>query len=309
MQIQWYPGHMYKANKEFKKILPKVDLIIEVLDARIPYSSENPTVAELRGDKPCIKILNKNDLADPEKTQEWQDYLEQQHAVKTLAVNMNVPEKIKQIPALCKKLVPQKAKTDRGVHAMIMGIPNVGKSTLINILAGHKIAKTGNEPAVTKHQQRIDLKNGVVLVDTPGVLWPNIENEESGYRLATTGAIKDTAISYDDIGFYAAEYLIKNYSENLKERFQLDEVPETEYEFMEAIGKKRGCLRGGGDVDLEKICKILIAEFRSGALGGITMETPSMMEAEKVLVEEKRAKKKAKEEARNSKKKKRKKRK
>lgn len=306
MQIQWYPGHMYKANKEFKKILPKVDLIIEVLDARIPYSSENPMVAELRGDKPCIKILNKNDLADPVKIEEWQDYWEKQHEIKTLAVNMNEPDKIKQIPALCRKLVPHKAKTERGIHAMIMGIPNVGKSTLINILAGRTIAKTGNEPAVTKHQQRIDLNNGVVLVDTPGVLWPNIENEDSGYRLAATGAIKDTAISYDDVGFYAAEYLMEAYPENLKKRFLLDEVPETEMEFMEIIGKKRGCLRGGGDVDLEKISKILIAELRSGGLGGITMETPSMMETEKIIVEKKRAIKIAKEEARKKRRKKRK---
>ncbi|MEE9351291.1 MAG: ribosome biogenesis GTPase YlqF [Thiotrichaceae bacterium] len=304
MQIQWYPGHMYKANKEFKKVLPKIDVIIEILDARLPYSSENPMVAELRGDKPCIKILNKSDLADPERVQEWQDYLEQQDSIKTLSVTMNEPDKIKQIPALCRKLAPEKAKKDRGVHAMIMGIPNVGKSTLINILAGKKIAKTGNEPAVTKHQQRIDLNNGVVLLDTPGVLWPNIENEHSGYRLAATGAIKDTAITYDDIAFYAAEYLLPNYPESLKERFQLDELPETEMEFMEVIGKKRGCLRAGGNLDLEKISKIFIGELRSGGLGRITLETPSMMEVEKQAVEVKRAKKKAKEEAQKKKNKK-----
>ncbi len=302
MQIQWYPGHMYKANKEFKKILPKIDVIIEILDARLPYSSENPMVAELRGDKPCIKVLNKSDLADPIKTQEWQDYLEQQNVIRTLSVTMNEPDRIKQIPALCRKLAPKKAKTDRGVHAMIMGIPNVGKSTLINILAGQKIAKTGNEPAVTKHQQRIDLNTGVVLLDTPGVLWPNIENEHSGYRLAATGAIKDTAITYDDIAFYTAEYLLPNYPELLKKRFQLDELPETEMEFMETIGKKRGCLRAGGNLDLEKISKIFIAELRSGGLGRITMETPAMMEIEKQAVEIKRAKKKAKEEAKKNKK-------
>jgi len=305
MQIQWYPGHMYKANKEFKKVLPKIDVIIEILDARIPYSSENPMVAELRGDKPCIKVLNKSDLADPEKTQQWQDYFEQQDGIKTLSVTMHEKDKIKQIPALCRKLVPHKAKTDRGVHAMIMGIPNVGKSTLINILAGRMIAKTGNEPAVTKHQQRIDLNNGVVLLDTPGVLWPNIENEHSGYRLAATGAIKDTAIEYDDIAYYTAEYLLENYPEQLKKRYQLDELPETEAEFMEIIGKKRGCLRAGANLDVEKISKILIAELRSGELERITMETPSMMEVEKQAVEVKRAKKKAKEEAKDNKKKRR----
>ena len=305
MQIQWYPGHMYKANKEFKKILPKIDVIIEILDARLPYSSENPLVVELRGDKPCIKVLNKSDLADPEKTQVWQNYLEQEKAVKTLSVTMFETDKIKQISALCRKLVPGKASSDRGIHAMIMGIPNVGKSTLINILAGQKIAKTGNEPAVTKSQQRIDLNNGVVLLDTPGVLWPNIENEHSGYRLAATGAIKDTAIAYDDIAFYTAEYLLAHYPASLIKRFKLDELPETEMALMEVIGKKRGCLRAGGNLDLEKISKIFIAELRSGELGRVTMETPAMMEVEKEAVEIKRAKKKAKEEAKSKKGKKR----
>ena len=308
MQIQWYPGHMYKANKEFKKILPKIDVVIEILDARIPYSSENPMVAELRGDKPCIKVLNKSDLADPDKTQQWQDYFEQQESVKTLSVTMHETGRIKQIPALCRKLVPHKAHTDRGIHAMIMGIPNVGKSTLINILAGRMIAKTGNEPAVTKSQQRIDLNNGVVLLDTPGVLWPNIENEHSGYRLAATGAIKDTAIDYDDIAYYTAEYLLDNYPDRLKKRYGLDELPETEAEFMEIIGKKRGCLRAGANLDVEKISKILIAELRSGELENITLETPPMMEVEKQAVEVKREKKRIREEAKLNRKKKRRKR-
>ena len=308
MQIQWYPGHMYKANKEFKKVLPKIDVIIEILDARIPYSSENPMVAELRGDKPCIKVLNKSDLADPDKTQQWQDYFEQQESVKTLSVTMHETDRIKQIPALCRKLVPHKAHTDRGIHAMIMGIPNVGKSTLINILAGRMIAKTGNEPAVTKSQQRIDLNNGVVLLDTPGVLWPNIENEHSGYRLAATGAIKDTAIDYDDIAYYTAEYLLENYPDRLKKRYGLDELPETEAEFMEIIGKKRGCLRAGANLDVEKISKILIAELRSGELENITLETPPMMEVEKQAVEVKREKKRIREEAKLNRKKKRRKR-
>ncbi len=308
MQIQWYPGHMYKANKEFKKVLPKIDVIIEILDARIPYSSENPMVAELRGDKPCIKVLNKSDLADPDKTQQWQDYFEQQESVKTLSVTMHETDRIKQIPALCRKLVPHKAHTDRGIHAMIMGIPNVGKSTLINILAGRMIAKTGNEPAVTKSQQRIDLNNGVVLLDTPGVLWPNIENEHSGYRLAATGAIKDTAIDYDDIAYYTAEYLLDNYPDRLKKRYGLDELPETEAEFMEIIGKKRGCLRAGANLDVEKISKILIAELRSGELENITLETPPMMEVEKQAVEVKREKKRIREEAKLNRKKKRRKR-
>ena len=211
MLIQWYPGHMHKASKEVKLLMPQVDLIIEVLDARIPFSSQNPMIAALRGDKPTIKILSKSDLADPEMTQLWQTYLEQEHGVKTLAVTSQNPEKIRQLIDLCHKLFPDKAEDGKLINALIMGIPNVGKSTLINILASRTIAKTGNEPAVTKMQQRIDLGNGIILFDMPGLLWGNVENRNSGYRLATTGAIRDTAIDHDDIASFAAEVLLRQY--------------------------------------------------------------------------------------------------
>jgi len=299
MQIQWYPGHMYKANKEFKKILPQIDVIIEILDARIPYSSENPMVAELRGDKPCIKVLNKSDLADVALTGIWKEYWDKQLAIKSLVVNRDEPQKIAGLVELCKKLIPKKRGGDIAINAMIMGIPNVGKSTLINSLAGRGIAKTGNEPAVTKRQQRIDLKNGVVLLDTPGVLWPNIENPHSGYRLAATGAIKDTAIDYDDVAFYLAEVLLEKYPQRLAERYQLtNDLPQTEYELLQSIGAKRGCLRAGGEVHLEKVSKILVAEYRAGMLGAITLETPEMMKHEKYTVSVVRAEKAAKKEAR-----------
>ncbi|HHL18935.1 MAG TPA: ribosome biogenesis GTPase YlqF [Thiothrix sp.] len=298
MQIQWYPGHMYKANKEFKKILPQIDVIIEILDARIPYSSENPMVAELRGDKPCIKVLNKSDLADVALTEIWKKYWDKQLAIKSLVVNRDEPQKIEGLVALCKKLVPKKRGGDIAINAMIMGIPNVGKSTLINSLAGRGIAKTGNEPAVTKRQQRIDLKNGVILLDTPGVLWPNIENPHSGYRLAATGAIKDTAIDYDDVAFYLAEVLLEKYPQRLAERYQFVDLPQTEYELLQSIGAKRGCLRAGGEVHLEKVSKILVTEYRAGMLGAMTLETPEMMEHEKYTVSVVRAEKAAKKEAR-----------
>ncbi|UOA07746.1 ribosome biogenesis GTPase YlqF [Methylobacter sp. S3L5C] len=297
MLIQWYPGHMHKASKEIKEILPQVDLIIEVLDARIPFSSQNPMVAKLRGDKPCIKILSKSDLADPERTLQWQTYLEREQGVKTLAVTVDHPEKIRQLSELCHKMLPDKATSSRLINTLIMGIPNVGKSTFINILAGRMIAKTGNEPAVTKTQQRIAIGNGIVLLDTPGLLWGNVENKNSGYRLATTGAIKDTAIDHEQIASFAAEYLLNHYPDFLKARFQLEPLPQTEHELMQAIGKNRGCLRSGGRVEMDKVAKILLAELRAGTIGRVTFETPAMMEQElvelEIIREEKAAKKKA----------------
>jgi ribosome biogenesis GTPase A len=297
MLIQWYPGHMHKASKEVKEILPQVDLIIEILDARIPFSSQNPMLAALRGDKHCIKVLSKSDLADPEITQQWQTYLEQEQGVKTLALTIEQPEKMRQLTDLCHKMLPNKASSDKPIHTLIMGIPNVGKSTLINILAGRMIAKTGNEPAITKTQQRIDIGNGIILLDTPGMLWPNVENKNSGYRLATTGAIKDTAISHDHVAFFAADYLLQHYPDLLQTRFQLEQHPESEQQLMEAIGKKRGCLRSGGRIEMDKVSKILLTELRAGTIGRISLETPAMMEQELtelvIIREQKEAKKKA----------------
>ncbi len=295
MHIQWYPGHMHKANKEIKEVIPKIDLIIEVLDARIPFSSQNPLLASLRGKKSCIRVLSKSDLADPQSTLIWQNHLEQEQGVKTLAVTTQQPEKIKQITQLCHKMIPEKGSNDKTIKTMIMGIPNVGKSTIINILADRIIAITGNEPAVTKRQQRIRLDNNIILSDTPGVLWPNVENKNSGYRLAVTGAIKDTAIDYSDIAFFTAEYLLEYYPDEVKTRFQLESLPANESDLIDAIGRKRGCLRAGKQIDIEKTSKILIAEFRAGTLGGITLETPEMVVKEmqelSIFQEQKAAKK------------------
>ena len=305
MQIQWYPGHMFKASKELKKILPSVDLLIEILDARIPFSSVNPMLAEIRGDKPCIKVFNKSDLADPVIIKRWQQYLEVDKGIKTLAISNQQTDnqyysKAQAIPTLCRKMVSIGENRDRNIHALIMGIPNVGKSTIINTLAGRTIAKTGNEPAVTKHQQRINLDNGITLLDTPGMLWANIENPHSGYRLAATGAIKDTALEYEDVASYLAEYLLENYPDALLERFQLDELPRDEYEFFEVIGKKRGCIRAGNNLDLNRISKIFIIEFRDGKLGNISLETPEMMQKELLELEKLREIKAAKKAARKA---------
>lgn len=286
MNIQWFPGHMHKARVEMAAILPKVDLVIEVLDARIPYSSENPMLAELRGNKPFLKILNKSDLADPEMTRTWKSHFEKQDGVKARAVTTMEPIQIRQLAGLCLNMFPSKQGIGKHVTAMICGIPNVGKSTLINILAGRKVAKTGNEPAVTKGQQRIRLHNGVVLMDTPGVLWPKVSNENSGYRLAMIGSIKDTAMEYEDVGYHAAGHLLANYKDRLAARYSLDPVPDAPLELLDAIGQKRGCLNKRGIIDYERTCRILLTELRSGKLGTLTLETPAMMEQERAAVAE-----------------------
>ena len=298
MLIQWYPGHMHKASKEIKQALPNIDLLIEILDARIPFSSQNPMLNQLRDDKPTIRVLSKTDLADQQLTQLWQTHLEQEQGVKTLAVTTQQPDKIKQIIDLCSKMLPEKTEANKVIRTMIMGIPNVGKSTIINVLAGRIIAKTGNEPAVTKMQQRINLKNNIVLSDTPGVLWPNVENRNSGYRLAVTGAIKDTAFQHDDIALFALEYLLKTYPEAMQNRYQLDSMPTDASGLLQAIGHKRGCLRTGNQIDMDKAAKIFLTELRAGTIGQISLETPQMIAAEMIelaaIREEKAAKKAAK---------------
>jgi len=301
MSINWYPGHMHKAQKEIKKRLPDVDMFIEVLDARIPYSSENPMLATIRGDKPCLKILNKTDLADPLITKTWQDFFEQHKHTKTLALSLQHPNKVAQILSICQKLVPHKGDKTRPITCLITGIPNVGKSTLINALAGRSIAKTGNEPAVTQTQQRIEISNNIILFDTPGLLWPKVENENSGYRLAISGAIKDTAIDYDDIAYYAAEYLLEKHPAILVGKYALEECPRDETALLEAIGKKRGSLGNGGKVNINKIATIFINDYRHGKLGPISLETPDMMNLEKIKLEKILAEKAAKKAARKEK--------
>ena len=278
MSIQWYPGHMRKASNEMIEALPLVNVVIEVLDARIPFSSSNPFIQELSADKPHIKLLNKTDLGDPSITKQWQDYFEQQANTKTLLLDLKNHDPSQQIIDLINKLRPQ--KEGRNTLVMVTGIPNVGKSSLINCLAGKHITKTGDEPAVTKGQQKINLRNGIMLLDTPGILWPKIENPQGSYRLGTTGAIKDTAVSYEDLAFFAAEFLLEAYPLRLKERFNIEELPRSEIALLEIIGAQRGCLRAGGRVDLERVSTIFINELRAGLLGPLGFETPEVIEAE-----------------------------
>jgi len=290
MAVQWYPGHMNKARRIIKESMSHVDLVIEVMDARIPFSSENPMVAELRQHRPCIKILNKSDLADPETTKLWLQRFEKEQGVKAQALSVLEKSKTRNIPALCRKLLPDRGTAVKPIRVMIMGIPNVGKSTLINTLAGKTMAKVGDEPAVTKvvssAQHRILLDDNIALFDTPGILWPKIENENSSYRLAVTGAIKNTAIDFEDIALFAADFFIDAYAERVVERYKLKELPETGTQLLEAIGRSRGCVRSGGIIDMQRVSEILIHEIRSGTLGSLTFETPEMIEEETIVEEE-----------------------
>ena len=290
MAVQWYPGHMNKARRIIKETMSDVDLVIEVMDARIPFSSENPMVAELRQHRPCIKILNKSDLADPEITKMWLSHFEKEKGVKAQALSVLDKSKTKNIPGLCRKLLPERGTAVKSIRVMIMGIPNVGKSTLINTLAGKALAKVGDEPAVTKavsaSHQRIILDSGIALSDTPGILWPKIENQNSSYRLAVTGAIKNTAIDFEDIALFAADYLIEAYSEKLIERYKFKQCPPTGFKLLEEIGRKRGCLRAGGMIDIQRASEILIHEIRDGSIGALSFETPAMIVEETLILEE-----------------------
>jgi len=289
--INWFPGHMHKARKEIAEVMPQVDVIIEVIDARIPFSSENPLVPSLRGNTPLIKLLNKADLADPETTQIWIEKMEQDSGVKAIAVSQERPDQIRALLALCESMVPEKLKSIHPARAMIMGIPNVGKSTIINTLAGRTIAKTGNEAGITKSQQKIKLANNVLLTDTPGFLWPKLTPPSCGYRLAITGAIKETVFDYVDIAFFAASYLLQYYPDRIKDRYKLEMLPDNDQEIIEAIGQKRGCASKGGRIDLQKASTLFINELRAGLLGSITWETPEMTENEVRIAKEEDLKK------------------
>ncbi|MCD8513861.1 MAG: ribosome biogenesis GTPase YlqF [Nitrincola sp.] len=273
-QINWFPGHMHKARKEIAEVMGEIDLVIEVLDARLPRSSENPLVNQLRKGKPVLKLLNKSDLADPQVTQRWLDYFNAQEGIQAIAMDQTQQKLIKRLPEICKQLIPSRAKADRPIRAMIMGIPNVGKSTLLNAILGRKLAKVGNEPAITRQQKKYTVQKGLALSDTPGILWPKIEDLDSGYRLAVSGAIKDTAIEHELVAAYAARFMLDYYADRLKERYRLEVLPELADELLDALGRKRGCLRPGGLVDRHKASEILINEMRAGKLGTISFETP-----------------------------------
>jgi len=288
MPIQWFPGHMHKARKEMAMVLPDTDVVVEVLDARIPFSSENPMLEQLRGTKPCLKILTKADLADKALTEDWLNVYDS-NTMKSIAISSQDAESVKKIRPLLRTMVTASQSRVNPFVVMVVGIPNVGKSTLINLLAGRTVAKTGNEPAITKRQQHIVLSDNWVLRDTPGVLWPNVDNPNSGYRLAATGAIRDTAMDSAEVATHLLDYLCVNYPAELLQRYHLQLPLSDSVATLEAIGESRGCIGAGGMVDYDRAARLLLTEFRAGQLGKMTLETPEMKLSELQHVEIRRA--------------------
>lgn len=275
MAVQWYPGHMKKASDEIREALQRVDVVIEILDARIPISSSNPMLKELRGNKPCIRVLNKKDLADPAVTARWIQAMEKETTVRAIAIEALKKREAEKVKSLAIALAPSELR--RGVRALVVGIPNVGKSTFINTLAGRKVAKTGDEPAVTKHQQNVRIdggRDGFDIADTPGVLWPNLADRRGGIRLGATGAVRDTALDFLEVAPQAVIDLLTHYRELVVKRYKLKIIPEEGLDLLAEIGKKRGCLRKGGVVDMHKAAEIVCKEIKAGDLGRISLDWP-----------------------------------
>ena len=289
MAIQWFPGHMHKARKEMAGILPQVDVVIKVLDARIPWSSENPMLAELARDKAVLRVLLKSDLADPLLTGEWLSSLQADGRGDAIAISATDGHIASVILQRLKALAPPVSTSRiKACVAMVVGIPNVGKSTLINKLAGRIIARTGNEPAITKRQQLITLSEQWQLRDTPGVLWPRVDNEASGFRLAATGAVRDTAMDSAEVATHLLDHLCVHYADLLHSRYGTLPLHDS-VQALEAIGRYRGCLCSGALVDFDRAGRLLLSEFRAGQLGVITLETPAMRQQEEVETQERLA--------------------
>ncbi len=279
MNYQWYPGHMTKAKRAMQEDIKLIDLVIEIVDARIPFSSRNPDIDELAKNKARMLLLNKSDLSDEKRNKEWIDYFSQKGF---LVVQLNAKNGVgikKVVPAIleaCKDKIARDLKRgikNRPVRAMVVGIPNVGKSTFINALAGKACTKTGDKPGVTKGKQWIRLNRNVELLDTPGILWPKFEDQAIGLRLALIGSMNDEILDISQLAIDLTEYVVKNFPGMLYERYGLDETLPA-VNILADIAKRRGCLKKGGEYDYEKAASLLLEDFRGGKIGRITLEKP-----------------------------------
>ena len=279
MPIHWFPGHMHATRQALVKRLPDIDVVIELLDARLPGSSANPLLAELvdaAGGKPTLKVLNKQDLADPARTALWLAHYQAQPGTHALALDASEPAPARRLVAACRALVPLRGGMVKPVRLLICGIPNVGKSTLVNTLNGQRVAKTGDEPGITKTEQKIALDSDCYLVDTPGFLWPRIVVDQSGYHLAASGGIGRNAYDEVEVALALLASVRGPYADRLRARYKLDDFSAaTDDGLLSEIARKRGGLRAGGQVNLQKAAEIAINDFRSGAWGRITLETPA----------------------------------
>jgi ribosome biogenesis GTPase A len=289
MTIQWFPGHMAKARRQVTEKLKQIDVVIELLDARLPLSSRNPMIDEIISGKPRLILLNKADLADSQVTDEWISYFREQ-GIRTLPIDALSGKGVGKLPEMCRELAgemlakrAEKGMQARAVRIMILGIPNVGKSSLINRLAKRSVAQTGDRPAVTKAQQWVKMGDTLELLDTPGILWPKFEDQMVGLRLAASGAIKDELIDFTDVALFAISYMMHYYPERLKERFKLQALPSDRVEMLEEIGKKRGCLVSRGEIDYDKAAELFLRDLRSGKLGPVSLERPADWEMEEPI--------------------------
>ena len=280
MNIQWYPGHMTKTRRQIEADLKQVDAVCEIVDARIPMASRNPDIDSICGNKPRIIVLNRMDLADPECTKIWGDYFKGK-GMAVVVTDCKTRKGINQFTPAARNACKEKLERDaargmnRPLRVMVVGIPNVGKSTLINQISGRKGAKAENRPGVTRGKQWVTVDSSLLLLDTPGILWPKFEDPEVGMMLAYTGAVKDGILDIEELACRLIVLLHKRYPEALMERYKLEAEQGTPgYELLEMAGRKRGFLVSGGEVNTERMAKVLVDEFRSGKLGRFTLEVP-----------------------------------
>lgn len=278
MAIQWFPGHMAKARREVTEQLKLVDIVFELVDARLPLSSRNPMIDEVIHQKPRLLILNKMDLADEHETARWIRHFEEQ-GIQAIAINSFEGKGLQAVTKAAKEVLAPKIERmkKRGIRpgairAMIVGIPNVGKSTLINRLAKKNIAKTGNKPGVTKAQQWIKYGKELELLDTPGILWPKFEDPETGLKLALTGAIKDTIVNMEELAMYGLQFLSDHYPQRLEERYGFASADEGTRDLFDAVGARRKAYAAGGEIDYDKVAELIVQDVRSGNFGRLTFD-------------------------------------